>query len=342
MVNKILIYIYALLPKLVKRKYLEKKKIKFEQKRIFSTIEQDKQRLLHYGFAYADAIENKLAHLRMVIHFIEKGLTMPHARSCFGIWKLKAIAEIVESIGKEYASCHEMQYALVLLNEYVSFHQKRNVKIPDDHMAYINRVKTIISTTNSTCIHQRHYRVDDYFNISDGTFSMVAKSRHSARNYIDRPISQDIFIEVARIAATAPSACNRQPCKMHVITQKQLINRVFSLGVGCGGFGHLASAIILVTSDLACRNDIAERHQVGVDAGFFGMNLLYALHEKKIGACVLNWDNLIEQDMQLRKLIPTLKNSETLLFIVSCGYTPDEFDIPLGLKRPINEVIDFI
>lgn len=335
--------VYSVLPSFI-RGIIENRKTKRAQnKLIVETVDRDVKRLLRYGFSYNHTPAALLKKLRMLTHFIEKGLTMPDPRPCFGIMRLEQIAEVVEQLGIKYREEFEMQYISHVLDEYVEFHEKRNVPLPDLNRTLVNRIKMI--TGCSTCdfdVSQRHYTKELYFTVKDGMFKDIAESRHSIRNYIDLPIPDSIFVDVAKVASTAPSACNRQPCKMHVVKDKYLKDQVLSLGVGCNGFGHLASAIIIVTSDLECRDNIVERHQVGVDAGFFGMNLLYALHEKKIGACVLNWDNLKNADKQLRSLIPCIKDNETVLFIVSCGYTPDEFDIPLGLKININNVVDFV
>lgn len=314
---------------------------KSKKELIKNTIEWDKDRLLKYGFSYSSTTENLLANLRMKIHFIEKGLTMPKVRPCFGIMRLRQIADIVQKLGKLNANKFEMQYVHNLMNEYLQYHSLRNINLTQEHQILINKIiKLTETTTNYEPTKQRHYKKDDFFNIADGTFSKLAYSRHSVRNYINQPIDKAVFEQIARIAYTAPSACNRQPCRMHVITNHKLIESIYSLGIGCNGFGHLAAALIVVTSDLECRDNITERFQVGVDAGFYGMNILYALHEKQIGACVLNWDNIKPQDDKLRQLIPTLKESETVLFLISCGYTPEEFDIPLGIR--INNNINYI
>lgn len=341
-VYKIKAIIYSLLPSLAQNSIKRYKQDKAEKALETETFEYDKERLYKYAFSYNRSLHQKLCHLRMLTHFIEKGLTMPRTRPCFGIMRLRQIASLVEEIGEEYSQEFEMIYISKVIDEYILFHKSIDITLPEENQIVISRIKKIVGD-NKKLLHikQRHYKKEDYFTTKDGFFSTLAHSRHSARNYISKEISEEIFIEIAKITATAPSACNRQSCKMHVITKKDLIEQVFSLGVGCNGFGHLAPAIIIVTSDIACRDNITERHQIGVDAGFFGMNLLYALHEKQIGACILNWDNIRATDIKLRKLVPSIKDEETVLFIISCGYTPDEFDIPLGLKIPIENVISF-
>ena len=322
---KILIYNIFIVPYI---QYKEKNEL------IKNTIEWDKIRLLKYGFSYSSSEENLLANLRMKIHFLEKGLTMPIVRPCFGIMRLKQIADIVKKLGHEKANKFEMQYAYKLMNEYIQYHKLRDIELPQENLSVIEEIIRITRTYNANqTTQQRHYKKSEYFNIADGSFTQIAQSRHSVRNYINKPIDQSIFEHIAQIANTAPSACNRQPCRMHIVTNRHVIDSIFSLGIGCNGFGHLAPALIIITSDLECRDNITERFQVGVDAGFYGMNVLYALHEKQIGACVLNWDNIKVQDQKIRKLLPSIKDSETILFFISCGYTPEEFDIPLGLKK---------
>lgn len=337
LIYQIKVFIYNLLP----QSYKEKRKM---AKIFHETIDYDCERLTKHAFAYSQRTEGLLANLRMRTHFLEKGLTMPQIRPCFGLMRLKQITEIVEQLGKTNSEKFEMQYIRALINEYTQYHNSHKISLPTEHIALIKRIENIFNTTEGTekiATRQRHYKKNEYFNTSNGTFAQIANSRHSVRNYIDKPIPKEIFREVAEIANTAPSACNRQPCRMHVITKRSLINQIFSLDVGCNGFGHLAPAAIIVTHDLECRENITERMQIGVDTGFFGMNLLYALHEKGIGACVLNWNNTRKQDIKLRNIIPTIKESETILFIISCGYTPEEFDIPLGLRKN-EDIINFI
>ena len=103
---KILIYNLIITPYL---KYRKKNKL------IKNTIDWDKERLLKYGFGYSSTKENLLSNLRMKIHFIEKGLTMPEIRPCFGIMRLKQIAEITEKLGNSNAYEFEMQYAHKLM-----------------------------------------------------------------------------------------------------------------------------------------------------------------------------------------------------------------------------------
>ena len=111
---------------------------------------------------------------------------------------------------------------------------------------------------------------------------------------------------------------------------------------GCRGFGQLATAVLVITSDLHAFSDTQERNQCYLNAGFFAMTVLYALHEEHIGACVLNWSNTTKKDQQLRHLLPEIRPSEEICCLISCGYPPQEFDVALSLRKNSRDCISFV
>lgn len=149
-------------------------------------------------------------------------------------------------------------------------------------------------------------------------------------------------MKIASLANQSPSSCNRQSCKIHIITNKSRLKSVLKVQGGCTGFGHLASAVIIVTSDLYAFYDLQERSQCYINAGFFAMNILYALHEEQIGACVLNWSNTTKKDKLMRSLVSTIKPSEQICCLISCGYTPEEFDVTLSKRKDVADCIFFV
>lgn len=56
------------------------------------------------------------------------------------------------------------------------------------------------------------------------SFPDFIKSRHSVRNFAGT-IQIKQLINAIEMAMTAPSACNRQPSRVHIITSKDLIQR---------------------------------------------------------------------------------------------------------------------
>ena len=174
------------------------------------------------------------------------------------------------------------------------------------------------------------------FNHSDSSFKNFLKSRYSVRNFYGK-ISIKKILEAIEIAINSPSACNRQPSRVHIIKSKYLKREVLKLQGGNRGFGHLADKVLIVTAELSGYRDVSERNGVFVDGGLFSMNLLNALHYQKIAACPLNWYNSNTNDLKLRQLL-SLPKSETVIMMIACGGLPNEVKLAYSKKNNINTI----
>lgn len=312
---------------------------------IINTFGYDCKRVLKHCFGYEENLETLKANLILVIHTVEKGLTMPETRLGFGQDKITIMSTLLDKIIPLESDSFELIYAKSVLEEYLDFHEKRGFIFPEKTLtslqSMIGKIGTEKSQTDSLLSKQLHFSREEFFSPLHQDFKEFSFSRHSVRNYIQKPIDKDVFIRVAEIANQAPSSCNRQSCRMHVVVEREKIERVLSVQGGSRGFGHLAAAVIIVTSDLHSFYDVQERSQPAINSGFFGMNILYALHAEQLGACVLNWSSTKKKDLQLRKLVPSISDSEQVEFLISCGYPPEEFDVALSKRRSTSEIVCF-
>lgn len=225
-----------------------------------------------------------------------------------------------------YKECFEIEYALETLNDYILFHKDRNVVIESSVLKLINEtVDSFAYKIQYTNTRQYIFTREEFFKNVNSSFDKFATSRHTCRNYSDKEIPDEVFNRVAEISKNSPSSCNRQPCKFYVIKDKELRNKVLAAQGGNRGFGETASAVIIVTSNLKDFSDVQECQQASINAGFMGMNILYALHYYKIGACVLNWSYTRKKEILMRKLVPQIKDEEQICMLISCGYPADSF-----------------
>jgi nitroreductase len=88
----------------------------------------------------------------------------------------------------------------------------------------------------------------------------------------------------------SPSVCNRQPWKVHLIEDEQLLHQVMTAQGGFAGNGHNMQLLLLVTVDLRYFSTSSERNQGFVDGGIYLMSLVYALTYHKMATCILNAD----------------------------------------------------
>lgn len=308
--------------------------------RIYRSFFYDANRYIKYSNSLdKDGNQNKLVStIIKAYHVVEKGLTMPEMRRGFGQVKLKFL------IGKcnDYITLYDkenynVENAIKVIFEYYEFHKKINYTLEEDLVSDIINLR---NKFNSIGISEQEditpNMVNDFDNLSFRDFSF---SRSSVRNYSDKNIEIENIFKSVEIAQNAPSACNRQPSRVHVIEDKEMIKNILKLQSGNKGFGHLANKLIVLTTDLNGYHTQNERYMNWIDGGIYLMNLIYGLHFHKIGSCILNWGVDKSKDINLRQLC-NIKNNESLIAIISCGYYLNETcRVAKSPKRRISEVI---
>ena len=68
---------------------------------------------------------------------------------------------------------------------------------------------------------QPHKTYSEFYKDVDSNFEKFAKSRHTLRHYGGSG-SEDEIKQAVTLAMTAPSACNRQPVRVHCVCEKTL------------------------------------------------------------------------------------------------------------------------
>ncbi len=300
-------------------------------------------------FQFSDFFFNKSEQRCMMriihrYHPIEKGLTMPEMRYGFGkdnILKLLDDCLIYKDLylsnAKQIKSAGYQQYkhAISVLLEYQSVHEEVGYELDT---SFISKLDALISGTDSylSCKQIQTTR-DKYFKDIDSSFKEFSKSRHSLRNFDGEIKTEDIF-KAIELAQNTPSACNRQPSRVHVVEDEELKNKVLNLQGGNRGFGFLANKVLILTTELVGYRSISERNYPFVDGGMYAMNLLYALHYYRIGACALNWCYTREKDTLLRNII-NIPESQTVILMIACGGVPEKFKLALSKKSSAETII---
>lgn len=121
----------------------------------------------------------------------------------------------------------------------------------------------------------------------DSSFPEFFMSRHSVRQFSEKPIDEADIKKVVRLAMKASSACNKQSCKAYFYKDKSVNAELGELIAGNTGFDGEVQNYIVVTSDMSAFYDPFERNQIYVDGGIFTMALVEALHYYGIASCIL-------------------------------------------------------
>ncbi|HOW51075.1 MAG TPA: nitroreductase family protein [bacterium] len=279
-----------------------------------------------------------IARITMTYHGIEKGLTMPEMRPGFGMEAMNTLITLCdEYLRREYDATHcQFLHAVGVVEEYRKVHEEKGFTIAQP---LLNK---IVELTGKVRDVQRAEQIEsgaaEYFKETSTPFDNFSGSRHSIRNFSDAEVEVESIKKAISLARNAPSSCNRQSPRAYIIQDKELIGKVLSLQNGNRGFGHLANKLVVVTAEQGVYNSIKERHSAWIDGGMFAMNLLYALHFHRIGACTLNCYFSPSAEDRVRALCG-IPRSEVLVVIIALGAVPEKFRIPLSKRLSVDEIM---
>jgi len=285
------------------------------------------------GFYSEDQLIGKII---LEYHVIEKGLTMPETRLGFGREKILSLCNnCIDFIGKYKNEDVQLKHAIGVICEYKYYHEKNKFKLDEEILSGIEMLEKI---NGGTILHtdQKEINKEMYFSHTYDSFYDFSNSRSSVRNYSSEAISEEKIISAISLVTNTPSACNRQPWRTYIYTQKDQINLILEAQGGNRGFGHLTDKLIIITGELGLFGSLSERNQVFVDGGMYAMNLLYSLHYHQIAACILNCSHSVEKDMMLRKLCK-IKESEVFIAMITCGIPPDNFKIAISKRYDVHK-----
>lgn len=283
--------------------------------------------------------EKLLGQIIVEYHAIEKGLAMSNMRLGFGknllIDLINHCILFEDLFDKEK---EQFNYALRVISEYKIVHQKANFILDQNLVELID--KLLLKQSDVEPSQQISMSRETYLEHTYSSFEKFSSNRKSLRMFEGSIKLEDIEKAVS-LAQNAPSACNRQPSRVYVLQDKELIKKTLEVQNGNRGFGHLSDKLIVLTAELGGYLTMNERNDVYVNGGIYAMNLLYALHYYQIGTCPLNWCASPEQDLKLREVF-NIKESETVILMIACGGIPDKFKLVTSHKDNYNNIIKII
>lgn len=279
---------------------------------------------------------NKIeSEITLRYHSIEKGFLHKITRPRFAKKRVKELIDLLKQIElNNYSKRVHIQSALLSLCRYYDFHLNEAVDISD----YFKREDyDIFKSLLELNVKPIKYHTDkSFFEYRNSDFSIFSKSRASVRDFTGVKISNELLEKVVELANHAPSVCNRQPVNVHLVENKNYIDKILEIQDGLKGYSSKLSQVLVITCDRNYFYSIGERHQLYTDGGIYIMNLLYSLHFYGIGACPAHWGMPYQADVKVMKLL-NLKDSEQIISLVAIGVPTSEFSTTLSLRRSSNE-----
>lgn len=322
---------------------LLKRMIRYDYLIVLRYFLHDANRFWRYsGVRPIRSKESSLAQIIMDYHVIEKGLTMPNRRLGFGKSPVRSLMDGVDRFVRLYG-LHDSQviHAIGVIKEYKTLHDLSKYDYLEDS-EYWNTLSGFCERyPDVPATQQIHITRAEFYKEKNSSFPQFAKARHTLRHYSNTHLSVKRLREAVELAMTAPSACNRQHIRVICVSSRALCREILAFQGGSRGFGQYADKLLIVTADLQDVTELRERTDAFVNGGIFLMNLCYSLFYCQIAHCILNWSAEIDRDSKLRGVV-NIPDSETVIALLSCGDTPDEFDVAMSPRKDVDKIFKVV
>jgi nitroreductase len=159
--------------------------------------------------------------------------------------------------------------------------------------------------------------------------------RRNVRRFSDRPVDPDALTRAVDAARRAPSSMNEQRWDFVLVTERDLLRRLATLGGYADHVSGAGAAVALVTPH---SDDPEERESIAFDLGQAAENLMLAAWEEGLGSCHATIDDLDG----IRRLLG-IPDSHRCELVISLGHPADPGVLSAppraGGRKPLADVL---
>lgn len=261
--------------------------------------------------------------LMLYIHNLEKGMCREDPRP-FGKEKVERIIQILRNAHENELKQFEYQLAIAILKSWLIFYQGKGWPVDKNTSDYI-----LSLMEPSVCAGTELLKKSS---VEKAYASDVLFTRRSVREFTDEPLKQEDIDFAIKCFIAAPTACNRQMCKIYQIENPKYKELLSNTILGFGGFDKKTTTLFLITYDVSAFEFYGERSQGYLNVGLTAMNFANGLHARGIGSCFMQWSNKRADDQHIRKVIG-LPASERIGVVLGAGYYKEDTIIPQSTRK---------
>lgn len=282
--------------------------------------------------------EHRRAILRILTHYIEGGMCMPDVRLGYGQEKIGSIVAKLDRYVADFGVDETVLWACDTIDSYLDYHRS----LGEEFLEIESRLATLKERhaigRDKPAGGSEVVAESDIAEAVDFDFRRFIVSRHSVRQYADRPVDDETIRRIVTNAQECPNVCNRQAIRVYAFNEYETVQTLLTYQAGNAGFRPEVRTLFVVTAEMQHMNLIGERFQGWIDGGIFAMMLALSIHAEGLGACFLNWSVEKEQDQALRRKVG-IPDSELVITMMAAGYLKPEFRVPVSARKPVEQVL---
>ncbi|MCF8380668.1 MAG: nitroreductase family protein [Bacteroidales bacterium] len=291
----------------------------------------------HLGSSDREKTKEKIkANLIIESHVIEKGLSFRDVKVGFRENKIIDLLDTLNNYFLRFSDRDFCTYILIPIKKYIDFNLKKghkNSEIIEKFEKLTSVIKPDFSMEEGGVISTTRKEIHEKALID---FEGFVNLRFSIRDFSDEPVNFDLIRQAIKIAMKTPSACNRQPWRVHLIKSKEHIINILDYQTGARQFKQQIGCVILVTSTY---NSFfgGEFHQPYVNGGLYAMTLIYALHSMGFGTIPLNMGFPYKKLKRLSEFAE-VSEDEVPILLIGIGNIPDQLNVAYSSRFNFQEI----
>lgn len=164
-------------------------------------------------------------------------------------------------------------------------------------------------------------------------FIELASKRYSVRGYSSKPVEKEKLMRIAEAAVLAPTSVNFQPWKMIIVTDPQLLNKLYDCYHRDWFRTAPACVVAIGDHDRGWRRPSDGKDHTDIDVAIAIDHLILAATEEGLGTCwICNFD--VDKCAGLLQLPGHLEP----MALIPVGYAENE-TAPLKKRKEIDNLI---
>ena len=168
----------------------------------------------------------------------------------------------------------------------------------------------------------------------------ILNSKKQTFLWADKIPDRKIIENIVSIAQKAPSQCNRQSSKAHLIQNKEVIDKILSIQGGANGYSKDIFNLFVISNDLSGWQGPQQRNQLYVDGALFSMMLMLGIQSENLVSCSLNLA-IKNSDEKKIKALATIPDSQRLIMLVAFGYPKNKYNniVASSPRKELEEIL---
>lgn len=274
-----------------------------------------------------------IADALLLCHALEKGMGISNVKEGYGKEKATKLLEKMIELQANYPDSYVYAESYAIIRAYIDYQKSQNTNV-----SHIEKTLSYFNFPLMYCdAGVKYIKKNELLKGTVCNFKDLVTSKHSMRKSSDLPITEKEMKDAISLTCTAPSACNRQPCKIYYSLETDKNISMSKLVPGNKLFYEDIKYYCLVTADKSLFGG-SESYQWYLNSGIFISYFTLALHSLGIGSCIFQWPDYYEKEKEMRQLIGEISNEESIVAVIGYGHYPNELKCISAQRKPIEEI----